>query len=121
MLSQKEERPCSICHEGLPDEELTSFDNGDLVCRDCLADYLEDRGRELVDRYVEENMREYLKNWWWKNDLSSTEKLHIMEESYLWYKLLSPERLANDRAEFCASREDWHLYIKEQLCSGEGM
>ena len=45
---------CSQCDEHIQDEELYNFD-GELVCRDCVGDYIDEKYKKRTNGYMEEH------------------------------------------------------------------
>lgn len=61
---------CAMCKETLAEDEMTRFRNGEYVCKDCLYDYVEDRGGEYVKEYIEKDIEtiwDYYMEWWFEN------------------------------------------------------
>lgn len=71
---------CCWCHERVDKSDVTQFSNGDLVCGDCLHDYLEEMGSEYYGAYAA-SQRDFI-DWWWKEYITYGCQQSIIREAF---------------------------------------
>jgi hypothetical protein len=45
---------CECCGEPIQTEDLFDFENGDLVCEECVINFINDNYRKKTEEYVED-------------------------------------------------------------------
>lgn len=119
MQYQEEEKvQCCYCEEMVFMPECVEFGDGDIVCEDCVVDYLVDRSDDYVDDYIEDNAYEYYKEWRFDN-MGKKEQLEILKKAYeaeeQLYSGARKRALFEDRKAFCLEEDGFLDSVQKKL------
>lgn len=118
QYQDEEKVQCCCCEEMVLMSECVEFGDGDIVCEDCVADYLVDRSDDYVDDYIEDHSYEYYKEWRFDN-MAKKEQLETLEMAYqVEERLYSGARkraLFEDRKAFCLEDDGFLDSVQKEL------
>lgn len=102
---------CCWCHDCVDKGDMTQFDNGDLVCGDCLRDYLEEVGSEYAEEFAA-SQKDFIE-WWSTDFIGYDTRMTILGEVF---KRLNPEERQKAYKEFAwASGQYFREFVEERL------
>lgn len=108
-------KPYVCDHCGEIARHYTAFRSGDLICDDCLYEYVRQIGGDYVEDFVEDHMDEYVGQWF--DGLEPNERLTAILTLYRLYRQWKPGQAAQDRAEFAME----HIYFPEYVRKREAV
>lgn len=119
MQYQDEEKvQCCCCKEMLLITECVKLGCGDIVCEDCIPEYLVARSDDYVDNYVEEHAYEYYKEWQFDN-MAKKEQLETLKRAYQaeeqLYSGARKRALFEDRKAFCLEDDGFLDSVQKEL------
>lgn len=119
MQCQDEEKvQCCCCEEMLLITECVKLGCGDIVCEDCIPEYLVERSDDYVDDYVENHAYEYYKEYRFDN-MTRKEQLETLKREYQAEERLSSrakkQELFEDRKAFCLDDEGFLDSVQKGL------
>lgn len=124
-----QERPidgavCCVCHEVIQGD-VAQFLGGDMVCEDCLNEYLDSKAGDHVDAFVSENRAEYLTDWWYHTLPPADQQEIDRQVRAYWIGLLSERQLKmqklfprierQEAEDFCREREEFREFVRKEL------
>lgn len=112
---------CCVCREkeGVV-FDMTYFENGDAVCRDCLSAYISKKASLFKDDFIKSRFDEFLRFWFY-DCLTKKRRFDILKREYLLElevkKSIGDESFLQDREEFCKENDGFYDYVKMRLLS----
>lgn len=106
---------CVWCEDDVP-EYMVHKIGEDLVCEDCEAEYLANRGDNFVEDFVAEHEPEYYLDWWFES-FSKEDKTAMVKDIYAkyYYSDFKGEERFSDKIEFALESNIFLTFVKEQL------
>lgn len=102
---------CVWCREKAEPGDAVQFANGDVVCGDCLRDYLEAMGDSYYGAYAA-SQPDFIR-WWAKDYISLNCLLGLLQEAFEQYPMAYRQQA---RAAFALdSGQEFREYVQERM------